>query len=54
MKLSFLLAILFGFTTASAIYGFIKGEFNWSLWVSMLIGGTISYFVVGFFSNKKK
>lgn len=54
MKLNFLFGILSGFTIAFVIYGYIKGEFNWSFWVSMLIGGTIGHFMVAFFSNKKK
>jgi len=52
MNLNFLYAILSGFTISFVIYSYIQGEFNWSLWVAMLIGGTIGYLFMTCFNKK--
>lgn len=48
MKLNILLGTLFGFSIVFIVGGLWTGEFNWGLWISMLIGGTIGHLIIAY------
>lgn len=48
MGLKTLFGTLLGFTTGFLIFGFWRGEFDWNLWIILLIGGTIGHFAIAF------
>lgn len=54
MRLNILLGTLIGFTVAFFIFGFWKGNLAWSLWIALLIGGTIGHFVMVNVNERKK
>jgi len=60
MKISFksLLLMFFGtltgFTITFVVRGFWIDEFDWSQWLSFMIGGIFAYLIIIFFLFRKK
>jgi len=54
VRIKSLLGTLAGFSIGFFLIGLWKGELDWSLWISILIGGTIGHSVIVFFRNHIK
>lgn len=53
MKWNMFFGALLGFIIVFLIFGFVRGEFQWSQLTSLLIGVCIAYTVITIISNKK-
>jgi len=54
MKRSFLTSILLGFTFAFVLVSFWQGEFNWIMWGSLMLGGTIAYLGINYLKRRRE
>jgi len=54
MKFNMLVGTLVGFTIAFFLFGLWKGNLDWSLWIALIIGGTVGHFIMVNVSERKK